>query len=66
MLFISNGIEMKGTYISHNKNTDEYNMVYVFEKNKETLDMLGKFRSYELNWGNNVIEFELKPTLVEK
>lgn len=66
MLFVSHGIQMKGTYVSHDKKTDEYKFVYVFEKNDETKELLNKFRNYELRWGNNIIEFELSPTLIQK
>lgn len=66
MLFVSHGVQMKGTYVSHNKDTDEYKFVYVFEKNDETKELLNKFRNYELDWGDNIIEFELSPTLIEK
>ena len=57
MLFISNGAEMKGTYVSLNKN-GEYNMVYVFEKNKFNEDLLTLYHQKKLTWGNNVIIFE--------
>lgn len=57
MLFISNGADMKGTYVTVNKD-GEHNMVYVFEKNKQNEELLAKFRSRELTWGNNVIKFE--------
>lgn len=66
MLFVSHGVQMKGAYVSHDKNTDEYKFVYVFEKNDETKELLNKFRNYELSWGNNILEFELSPTLIEK
>ena len=57
---------MKGAYVSHDKKDDKYNLVYIFEKNKETEELLNKFRNYELEWGDNIIEFELSPTLIEK
>lgn len=57
MLFISNFADMKGTYVTVDKN-GEYNMVYVFEKNKFNEDLLIKFRNKELTWGENIITFE--------
>ena len=57
MLFISNGAKMIGSYVTINKE-GEYNMVYVFEKNKFNEDLLAKFRNRELIWGENVIKFE--------
>lgn len=66
MLFISHGVQMKGAYVSHDKKDGKYNLVYIFEKNKETEELLNKFRNYELEWGDNIIEFELSPTLIEK
>lgn len=57
MLFISNYAEIKGTYVTVNKD-GQYNMVYVFEKNKYNEELLTKFRNRELTWGNNVIKFE--------
>lgn len=66
MLFISHVIQMKGAYVSHDKKNDQYNLIYVFEKNRETEELLNKFRNYELDWRNNIIEFELSPTLIEK
>lgn len=66
MLFISHGIQMKGAYVSYDKKNDQYNLIYVFEKNRETEELLNKFRNYELDWRNNIIEFELSPTLIEK
>lgn len=56
-LFISNYAEMKGVYVSKNKD-GEYKMVYVFEKNKFNEDLLTKFRNRKLTWGENVIQFE--------
>lgn len=66
MLFISHNVEMKGVYVSHDKKSGQYNLVYVFEKNKENEELLNKFRNYELDWGDNVLEFEFSPTLIEK
>ena len=66
MLFISHGVQMKGAYVSHDKKDDKYNLIYVFEKNEETEELLNKFRNYELEWGDNIIEFELYPTFIEK
>ncbi len=60
MLFISNGAEIKGTYVSHNSKNDEYKMVYVFEKNAENENLLMKFRNHNLIWGDNVIKFEIR------
>lgn len=57
MLFISNNSQMKGSYVTLNKE-GQYNMVYVFEKNKTNEDLLTKFRKRELTWGSNVIKFE--------
>lgn len=57
---------MKGAYVSHDKRTDEYRFVYVFEKNEVTKELLNRFRNYELSWGDNVLEFDLSPTLIEK
>lgn len=65
MLFISNGIQMKGAYVSHNKSSDTYNLVYVFEKNEETERLLDKFRNYDLSWGDNIIEFNFSPAIIE-
>ena len=48
------------------KKTDEYRFVYVFEKNEVTKELLNRFRNYELSWGDNVLEFDLSPTLIEK
>lgn len=57
MLFISNGAEMKGTYVSLNKKGD-HNMVYVFEKNQFNENLLSNYRNRELIWGDNVVVFE--------
>ena len=66
MLFISHGARLMDCYVSHNALTDEYNMVYVFEKNKENDALLARFRSYELSWGNHIIEFEGPPAIIIK
>ena len=66
MLFVSHGVQMKGVYVSHDKRTDEYRFVYVFEKNEVTKELLNRFRNYEFSWGDNVLEFDLSPTLIEK
>lgn len=66
MLFISHGVPMKGAYVSYDKKTDTHNLVYVFEKNEQNKELLNKFKSYELDWGDNVIEFDFSPTLIEK
>lgn len=66
MLFISHGANLAGVYVSHDKIKDAYNLVYVFEKNDENAKLLDKFRKYELDWGDNVIEFNLSPTFIEK
>lgn len=57
MLFISNGAKLEGCYVSYDKNKDEHNMIYVFEKNKENEELLIRFRNYDLKWGDNIIEF---------
>lgn len=66
MLFISHGAKLAGAYVSYDKNKDTHHLVYVFEKNEENEKLLDKFRKYELGWGDNVIEFNLSPTFIEK
>ncbi len=66
MLFISHGARLMDCYVSHNALTGEYNMVYVFEKNKENDALLASFRNYELTWGDHVIEFEGPPAIIVK
>lgn len=66
MLFISHGAKLAGAYVSYDKVKDAHNLVYVFEKNDENEELLNKFRKYELGWGDNIIEFNLSPALIEK
>ncbi len=66
MLFISHGAKMDGAYVSYDKGKDAHNLVYVFEKNAENEELLNKFRRHELDWGDNIIEFNLSPALIEK
>lgn len=67
MLFISHGAELIGAYVSYDKVKKTHNLVYVFEKSEKNREMLNKFKNYELDWGDNIIEFNFStPSLVEK
>lgn len=57
MLFLSHGVPLVGCYVSYDKRKDDHNLVYVFEKNKQTEDLLIRFRNYSLKWGEQIIEF---------
>ena len=54
MLFISNGAELIGTYVSHTLANDTYKMVYVFERNDYNTELLKRFHNRDLKFGDKV------------
>lgn len=59
MLFLSHGVPLIGCYVSYDRHKDDHNLVYVFEKNNRNEALLARFRNYDLDWGEQVIDFSL-------
>lgn len=58
MLFRSHGVKCIDTYVSVDKN-EKYSLVYVFKRD-EAQELLEKFRSRELEIGEDIVKFKEK------